>query len=387
MSKRIAIRSLWLCLITFHYCRSDAQESRFPGDTPKRPCVELRSTPVARFTDLAFNADASLIAGSKDGEVLVFGFESRKVKYTIAHQGVSKVIFSPSDANLLVTGDRTRTIRVWRLGQTQPLRELRGHKDAITHLILDSANRRLASLAQSELRVWDLRSGQELHQVLAEKKLLRGPSFSSHGSLLAYCDEDVVHVIGSDDGRKVSSHQMKIGQLRSSESWKESREQTWGANTAFVDQDQKVVVAGWLATKRFFDGSRDKFMHGYGLTGTIDRTIAAQTVIVNGTGGCAFLGVPSNWEKARPAPVLVTHSDRRSLVAFELTYPGDNGRSSQEKISLCDSESGRLLWSIDGFNNINGSIRAMALSMNPYRIGVCIDDCIRIWSIEDRLKY
>lgn len=78
---------------------------------------------------------------------------------------------------------------------------------------------------------------------------------------------------------------------------------------------------------------------------------------------------------------LAAHKDGRSLVAFELTGRGDGVRSSSERIDVLDALTGQLVWSMHGSRNISGEIRGIAYSPKANMIGVCINDCLRLWQV------
>ncbi|MBA4066589.1 MAG: hypothetical protein C0501_23365, partial [Isosphaera sp.] len=100
-----------------------------------------------------------LVTPSDDSQVTVWRLDSYQV-YRVFPQPTSTkaAVFSPADANLLATGDRAATVRLWNLDAQIPV-ELAGHAGTVHALAFSPDGSRLASAgSDGTAKVWDVRA-------------------------------------------------------------------------------------------------------------------------------------------------------------------------------------------------------------------------------------
>jgi WD40 repeat protein len=70
---------------------------------------------------------------------------------------VTTLAFHPA-GNLLLSGSRDRTIRLWDLANGKPIKVLEGHEAWVQGLVLVNRHTMIASVAADRtVRLWDLR--------------------------------------------------------------------------------------------------------------------------------------------------------------------------------------------------------------------------------------
>ncbi len=172
-----------------------------------------------RFSSVAYRPDGKILAtGSEDGTVVLWSATTGKKQMALAgcKSQVWEVAYSPSgrqvaaasgwsqgltmlwsvgpgktewssrlpsdpfysvtfspDGTLLAAGDRTGTARVWTLLTNEQILELKGHKGWVTEVAFSQDGRYLATLAGSEVRLYDITSGEQV-------KTLSDPSQQLH---------------------------------------------------------------------------------------------------------------------------------------------------------------------------------------------------------------
>lgn len=149
-------------------------------------------TAAPGLTAVATNPSGTLLAAaSEDGTVLIWDRVTGALRARcIGHEGeVLDVAFDP-DGTRLASSSRDRTLRLWDLGPTirTPMntqtpttaltltasRTLTGHTQAVGSIAFDPTGRRLASSSYERpaeggtrglVKIWDLATGAELHQL------------------------------------------------------------------------------------------------------------------------------------------------------------------------------------------------------------------------------
>ena len=111
---------------------------------------------------------------------------------------VISIEFSSQDENLLVSGSKDCTVKVWDVSNMKRVRHVRtfeGHTDQIWAVTF-SPDRKLIASGSNDLtvRIWDMDSGNPLHILSRHEKWIWSIAFSPNGNILAS---------GSDDGMVV----------------------------------------------------------------------------------------------------------------------------------------------------------------------------------------
>jgi WD40 repeat protein/serine/threonine protein kinase/two-component SAPR family response regulator len=90
--------------------------------------------------------------------------------------------FSP-DGALLLTGGEAGHLALWDAFSGELLRSLSGHITTVTNAVFSADGRTLASVSETELRIWDLASGANLLKITPNMKVY-GVAFSPDGAYL-----------------------------------------------------------------------------------------------------------------------------------------------------------------------------------------------------------
>lgn len=116
--------------------------------------------------DLAYSPDGSLLAVPFDNYIFLWNVESifsgnidnmiKKLIFEGHTDTVTEVIFSP-DGNLLVSGSKDKTIRIWDVKTGVEINQLEGHSNSITDLAFSPSGNYLASgSSDGTVRLWDV---------------------------------------------------------------------------------------------------------------------------------------------------------------------------------------------------------------------------------------
>jgi WD40 repeat protein len=135
---------------------------------------------------IAFNPDASLVAGTSSTQVNVWDAASGEVEFVLfAHAHHTRaIVFSP-DGTRLATGGEDKRARVWDARTGQQLLTLTGHTGDVTSVAFSPDGQRLVTAsADGTARIWDLSPGREWLTVRTAGAVGR-VAFSPDGTRLA----------------------------------------------------------------------------------------------------------------------------------------------------------------------------------------------------------
>src|SRR5688572_13041696 len=100
---------------------------------------------------------------------LIFAESGAQSIETVIQKGhelaVVTVAISP-DSNLLVTGSRDKSIKLWEISTGREIRSLLGHEMTVTCLDFSSDGKFIISGSNDKtIRIWETTSGKTLHTV------------------------------------------------------------------------------------------------------------------------------------------------------------------------------------------------------------------------------
>jgi WD40 repeat protein len=125
-------------------------------DIEKQTTVATLQGHAAAINAVAYAADGKTLAtASNDGTARLWGVTGYRPLATLAHQEpVVRVTFSPG-GQTLITGGEKGTIRLWNTAAGTPRKQLAGHTDAVTGLvILPDGSGLVSGSADQSIRFW-----------------------------------------------------------------------------------------------------------------------------------------------------------------------------------------------------------------------------------------
>jgi WD40 repeat protein len=131
----------------------------------------------------SFGPDGKLVATIGTGGVVrVFAAESGRLVASVDHGGEATSATLTRGRGLLTTG-RNKTARIWTLrGRSRPVRELRGHRGAVTAGVLSPGGELLVTTStDNTARVWTLPSGELVTDLVGHTNRVEGAAFSRDG--------------------------------------------------------------------------------------------------------------------------------------------------------------------------------------------------------------
>ena len=141
---------------------------------------------------VALSPDGKVLAtASLDGKVLLWDTATGSPQRTIAAAGPLYSVAFSSDGKLLATGG-AKNIRLWDVATGNLVHEYEGHQGIVTGVAFTPAGDAIASSsADQTLRLWELPSHRELKSLDAHKEAVNAMATSPDGKLLATASADM----------------------------------------------------------------------------------------------------------------------------------------------------------------------------------------------------
>ena len=130
--------------------------------------------------------DSLLITSSVDSTIKIWkrgsGEIVREIKQTsgIAYMDIS------DDGNYAVTGGYDSTVRVWNINDGALIREFRGHNGTVWAVAFNNDGKKIVSGGDDAIvNVWDVETGNLLHKLQGHKRIVWSVKFSRDGTKVA----------------------------------------------------------------------------------------------------------------------------------------------------------------------------------------------------------
>jgi WD40 repeat protein len=212
-----------------------------PGNAPQA-AEEVSVAP--RVLRLAFASDGKqLIAGGDTTRV--FDVEAGKLVKKIPSIRDTRVLaVLPGREPAFVEAGDDAVIRIWRVSETAPIRELKGHTGLVRYLAASPDGKLLASsggkepdgtLIQGEFRLWNVATGAIVREIKIPDVELGCLAFSPDGKLLAIEN----NLLNRREASSVDIYELA--------GWKKVRSVTFKpgfARSVFFGPDGKLLIVG-----------------------------------------------------------------------------------------------------------------------------------------------
>ena len=137
---------------------------------------------------VSFSPDGQLLAsGSRDQTVKIWDVKTRTEIATLkGHKGfVRSVVFSP-DGQLLASSGDDKTVKLWNVQKRKKIATLKGHKDYVLTVVFSPDGRLLASGSKDKhIKLWDVKKRKVISTLRGDGNSVSTVAFSPNGQLLA----------------------------------------------------------------------------------------------------------------------------------------------------------------------------------------------------------
>jgi hypothetical protein len=266
-------------------------------------------------TSAAFAADGHVLAsGHDEGTVKLWNARTGQDLHTLrGHAGeVTSVAFAPDGQVLASAGGADvrhgggspgdNTVKLWDVRTGQELRTLAGHTGPVRSVAFGADGQLLASASEDQtVKLWDSRTGQELRTLRGHTKFVTSVAFSADGQVLASASDDkTVKLWDARTGQPESERRFRL--LVTAPDRHRQREQAEAADKVKHSFALAFHLGRYLAAKNYYATAPKEaatlagwFPDGIACTGVLykDSGIAPARLLL-GTAR-ALEGDPTSW--------------------------------------------------------------------------------------------
>jgi WD40 repeat protein len=146
---------------------------------------------VRSISGLSFAPDSTLLAFRDEDDLVVWDLNKQKVVQRLKNAGIHGPVFAPN-GKILAAQAFGSEIRLWDLATGEPIHRRPGHDHWIFSMAISSDGRIVASASFGDpnVRIWDASSGKPLHTFKAGNRFVRSCAFSPNDKSVVSADAD-----------------------------------------------------------------------------------------------------------------------------------------------------------------------------------------------------
>ena len=208
-----------------------------PGLSPSRPDKILQrrtglTSPLTSWaSSLSFSPDGQTVAtNGQDGSLLLWNVSMGLLHQWFGHDAPVWTVAFDATGNVLASGSKDESVRLWDVKTHRCLQVLEGHKHNVCAIAFDDDNQHLASGSSDQtIRLWDVKTGACRHVLQGHKGGIFALAFAAHDQQL---------ISGSFD------QTIRVWNLQTGESVKVLRGHTGGIWSVAVSPDGQRLASG-----------------------------------------------------------------------------------------------------------------------------------------------
>ena len=153
--------------------------------------------------------DSLMVTSSVDSTIKTWRRGSGEVVKEIKQtSGVAYMDIS-SDGNYAVTGGYDSTVRLWNLQTGILMKEFKGHSGTVWHVAISSDDKKIASGGNDGIiNIWNAETGELMHKLTGHNRIIWSVKFSPDGSQLASSSFDfTIKLWNVTDGKLIWDNQ------------------------------------------------------------------------------------------------------------------------------------------------------------------------------------
>ncbi|MCY6490851.1 AAA-like domain-containing protein [Leptolyngbya sp. GGD] len=328
-----------------------------------------------RVWALSWSPDGQFLAsGGVDGVVKLWKLQVSEPKsFEVSQKNLISVSLSP-DSRFFAAGGGDHSIKLWDVETGRPIKELKGHQDAVRSVRFSPDGTKIASASSDRtVKIWDAKTGTIIRN-LQDDHRFGSVRFSSDGKLLA---------TGGGDGKKINLWNVGTGQLV--RTIQDDSKKRCGIGSLGMSEDGKRIVAACnLLTARIWDVETGAMLKTFDRHSnqvlTADFSMDGQRLATGGDDSLIKI-----WDIQTESVINTIRGHRGSVRRLKFSPDGTMlaSASSDHTINLWKVSDGSLLRTLEGHSNQILSLSFSADSKTLVSAGY--DNTVKVWRLDSDL--